>query len=422
MEKMSIEAREQYFKVMRKRYWAAEGKRDKSRILDEYCKNTGQNRKYVITKMLSDQKRKPKATKKGKPVKYGGEVTAVLVDLWKIFDYPCGERLKPVIETEVERLRRLEEIRCSDETAQKLKEISSATIDRKLRREKELSNRLRTRGNSSKSGDQLKKKIAVRLTEWDISEVGNIEVDLVFHCGSSTSGEFLNTVSTTDIYSGWWDGVAIMGKSQDATFQALKKIRANNPFEWKALDSDNGSEFINEVLYKYCCREGIEFTRSRPGRKNDNAYIEEKNWTHVRKVVGYLRYDTSSEQAVINNLYQQELVLYKNFFQPVIKLVKKERDGGKIKRKYDKAKTPYQRLMESGQLSEEVKLQLEATYLSLNPAELKRRIDIRLRELFDTYKAKNGRSNIVSHKKSKEPTVRFLNDGRTQFRSGFQMI
>lgn len=421
MEKMSMEAREQYFKVLRKRYWAAEGKKEKSRILDQYCDNTGQNRKYVITKMLSDPRSKPKASKKGKPVKYGGEVTAVLVDLWKIFDHPCGERLKPVIETEVERLRRLEEIQCSDETAQKLKEISSATIDRKLRREKELSNRLRTKGGP-KPGDQLKRKIAIRLTEWDISQVGNIEVDLVFHCGESPSGEFLNTVSTTDIYSGWWDGLAIMGKSQDATFQAIKKIRENNPFEWEVLDSDNGSEFINDVLYKYCCREGIEFTRSRPGRKNDNAYIEEKNWTHVRKVVGYQRYDTPSEQVIINNLYQQELVLYKNFFQPVIKLIKKERDGGKIKRKYDKAKTPYQRLMESGQLSEEAELQLEATYLSLNPAELKRRIDIRIRQLFDTYKAKKGTHDTNPHQKIQGRTVRFLNDGRTKFRSGVPMI
>lgn len=421
MEKMSMEAREQYFKVLRKRYWAAEGKKEKSRILDQYCDNTGQNRKYVITKMLSDPRPKLKVKRKGKPVKYGGEVTAVLVDLWKIFDHPCGERLKPVIETEVERLRRLEEIQCSDETAQKLKEISSATIDRKLRREKELSDRLRVKGNP-RPGDQLKRKIAIRLTEWDVSQVGNIEVDLVFHCGESPSGEFLNTVSTTDIYSGWWDGLAIMGKSQDATFQAIKKIRENNPFEWEVLDSDNGSEFINDVLYKYCCREGIEFTRSRPGRKNDNAYIEEKNWTHVRKVVGYLRYDTPSEQVIINNLYQQELSLYKNFFQPVIKLIRKERDGGKIKRKYDKAKTPYQRLMESGQLSEEAELQLEATYLSLNPAELKRRIDIRIRQLFDTYKAKKGTHDTHPHQKIQGRTVRFLNDGRTKFRSGVPMI
>jgi len=421
MEEMSMEAREQYFKVLRKKYWAAKERKEKTRILDEYCANTGQNRKYVITKMLSDVRPKLKVMRKGKPVKYGGEVTAVLVELWKIFDYPCGERLKPVIEIEVDRLRQMKEIQCSDETAQKLKEISSATIDRKLRREKELSNRLRMKGNP-RPGDQLKRKIAIRLTEWDISEVGNVEVDLVFHCGSSTSGEFLNTVSTTDIYSGWWDGLAIMGKSQDATFQALKRIRSKNPFEWKALDSDNGSEFINEVLYKYCRREGIEFTRSRPGRKNDNAYIEEKNWTHVRKVVGYLRYDTPSEQMIINKLYQQELSLYKNFFQPVIKLIKKERVGGKIKRKYDKAKTPYQRLIESGQLSEQAKLQLEAIYLSLNPAELKRRIDTTLHELFDTYQTKKRSPDIDPHKKVQGRSVRFYYDGRTNLRSGVLMI
>mgnify|MGYP001583712056 FL=1 len=151
-----------------------------------------------------------------------------------------------------------------------------------------------------------------------------------------------------------------MGKSQESTFQALKRIRGRTPFDWEGLDSDNGSEFINDILYKYCCREKLEFTRSRPSHKNDNAYIEEKNWTHVRKILGYLRYDTYAELSIINDLYRGDLRLYKNFFQPVMKLVSKERIGGRVKRKYDIPKTPYQRLMDSGQYPEASSLMITA--------------------------------------------------------------
>ena len=193
-----------------------------------------------------------------------------------------------------------------------------------------------------------------------------------------------------------------MGKSQESTFQALKKIRERAPFGWKGLDSDNGSEFINDILYKYCCREKLEFTRSRPSRKNDNAYIEEKNWTHVRKILGYLRYDTFAELSIINELYRGDFRLYKNYFQPVMKLVSKERIGGSLKRKYATPKTPYQRLMESGQISDQNRKQLEAVYLSLNPAQLKRSIDAKLDQLYQTYEEK-GRSQQVDPMKKVVP-------------------
>ena len=174
----------------------------------------------------------------------------------------------------------------------------------------------------------------------------------------------------------------------------MKEIRKRTPFDWKGIDSDNGPEFINQLLYKYCQREKLEFTRSRPYRKNDNAYIEQKNWTHVRKVLGYLRYDSPKELMIINGLYRDELRLYKNFFQPVMKLVSKERIGGRVKRKYDTPKTPYQRLVESGQVAEETKGQLEAVYLSLNPAELKRSIDIKLGKLYRIYEEKRGSQQV----------------------------
>jgi len=351
MEKMDMYSRNQYLKVLRERYLKVKSKKEKTQILNEYCYNTNQARKYVIRKIQTGVDQRPRQRKKRKET-YDGQVKAALAKVWEIFDCPCGQRLKPILEVEVARLRELAELRVSDEVALKLKKMGSATIDRKLKHQREVLHLLRSKGGP-KPGSLLKQKIPIRLTEWDTSKVGYVEMDLVVHCGSSSFGEYINTLSTTEVSSGWWEGEAITGKSQQSTFQALKKIRERTPFDWKGLDSDNGSEFINDILYKYCHRENLEFTMSRPSRKNDNAYIEQKNWTHVRKVLGYLRYDTLAELSIINDLYRGDLRLYKNFFQPVMKLISKERIGGSVKRKYDTPKTPYQRLMDSGQISEQ---------------------------------------------------------------------
>ena len=196
-----------------------------------------------------------------------------------------------------------------------------------------------------------------------------------------------------------------MGKGQDPTFKALKKIRKRTPFSWKGIDSDNGPEFINYHLINYCEKENLEFTRSRPNKKNDNAYIEQKNWTHVRKIVGYLRYDTDQELILMNSLYEKELRLYKNFFSPVMKLKEKERIGGRVKRKYDTPKTPYQRLLGSGQVSDEKKKELEAIYRSLNPAELKRKIDEKTRRLYTVYEKKKRTTEANLSKKQRPRLV-----------------
>jgi hypothetical protein len=311
------------------------------------------------------------------------------------------------LEGEVDRLREFGELRIPDEVALRLKRMSSATIDRKLKHQREVLHLLKLKGGP-KPGSLLKQKIPIRLTDWDTSQVGYVEADLVAHCGSSALGGYVNTLSTTEISSGWWEGEAIMGKSQEHNFWALKEIRKRTPFQWKGLDSDNGSEFINQVLYKYCHREGLEFTRSRPNRKNDNAYIEQKNWTHVRKVLGYLRYDTLEELMLINALYRNELRLYKNFFQPVMKLTEKVRIGSNIKRKYDIPKTPYQRLRESNQLSDKANAELETLYLSLNPARLKRDIDSKLDKFYQIYEEKRRTQQVDPYRKLAPRTVTFL--------------
>lgn len=398
-----MESRNQYLKVLRERYLKAKAKKEKTQILDEYCRNTGQARKYVIRKMQFGVDLRLKPRRKRKQT-YDGQVTTALARVWEIFDCPCGQRLKPILEVEIDRLIDLGELRVCDEVALKLKTMSSATIDRKLKHQREVLHLLRSKGGP-KPGSLLKRKIPIRLTEWDTTKTGYVEMDLVVHCGASTFGEYINTLSTTEVSSGWWEGEAIMGKSQESTFQSLKQIRQRAPFDWKGLDSDNGSEFINDILYKYCHREKIEFTRSRPSRKNDNAYIEQKNWTHVRKILGYLRYDTFAELSIINDLYRGDLRLYKNFLQPVMKLVSKERIGGSVKRKYDAPKTPYQRLMDSGQISEQTRKQLETVYLSLNPAQLKRSIDAKLEELYRTYEEKRKSQQVDPMKKVVPHTV-----------------
>lgn len=392
-----MHSRNEYLKVMRERYLKAKTRKEKSGILKEYCDNTQQSRKYVIRKMQPGLNLGPKTRRKRKET-YDSQVRAPLARIWEIFDYPCGQRLKPLLEVELDRLMELGELRISDEVASKLKRISSAAIDRKLRHQREVLHLLRSKGGP-KPGSLLRQKIPIRLTQWDTSKVGYVEADLVVHCGSSTLGDYTNTVSTTEISSGWWEGEAIMGKSQDRSFQALREIRSRTPFKWKGLDSDNGSEFINDILYKYCCREKLEFTRSRPSRKNDNAYIEQKNWTHVRKILGYLRYDTFAELSIINDFYRGDLRLYKNFFQPVMKLVSKERIGGRVKRKYGVPRTPYQSLMESTEVSEETKKSLKSIYLSLNPAQLKRSIEAKLDKLYQTYEEKGRASQVDPLKK-----------------------
>jgi len=394
---MDMHSKNQYLKELQQRYLMSRSRKERSSILDEYCKNTHQNRKYIISKINSSFSSKPKEKKKRKQI-YNGYVKAALAEIWEIFDYPCGQRLAPLLKTEVSRLRQLEEIFIYNEVAEKLATISSATIDRKLKHQREVLHLARKRGGP-KPSSLLYKKVPIRLTEWDTSELGFLEIDLVIHCGSSTLGPYISSLNTVEISSGWWEAEAIMGKGQDPTFQALKRIRKRAPFEWKGIDSDNGPEFINYHLINYCEKENLEFTRSRPRKKNDNAYIEQKNWTHVRKVFGYLRYDTDEELILMNSLYEKELRLYKNFFSPVMKLKEKERVGGRVKRKYDTPKTPYQRLIESEKISKEEKKKLQELYLSLNPAELKRKIDERTHKLYQVYEKKKKKGEPSPFKK-----------------------
>ena len=405
---MNIEARKQYMETLREKYFKA-NKKDKSKILDEYCKNTKQNRKYVIKKFNYKVKIKDRKDYKKRKTKYDGQVIAKLVELWKIFDYPCGQRLEQSIKTELERLRTFGEIKCSDNIAKQLLEISSATIDRRLDHEKEV---LKLKGKYRKKNSSfLLSTIPTKTSaEFDRYQVGNVQIDFVESCGVSVAGEYVNNLSIVDIMSSWWEGEAVMGKSQRVALVALDLIRKRMPFNWLEMHPDNGPNLLNYAMYNYAEKNGIDLSRSRAYHKNDNCFIEQKNSTHIRKVIGYFRYDTLKELSILNDLYRGPLRDYKNFFQPVIKLKKKVRVNGKIHRKYDIPKTPYQRLMESDQVDDKIKIRLKKRYESLNPAELKREIDKKLKELYKVYKRKQGvkiSKKANSFKKLKASMVSF---------------
>jgi len=401
---MNTEAKEQYMDTLRERYFKG-NKKEKGEILNEYCGNTKQKRKYVIKKFNYKIKLKRKADRKKRACFYDGAVIAVLVEIWKIFDYPCGQRLEEILNTETENLRAWKEITCSNEIAEKLKKMKSATIDRRLNHEKEV---LKLKEKYRKKSSFLLSTIPVKTSaEFDRNMIGNEQVDFVESCGASASGEYVNNLSVCDISSSWWEGEAIMGKGQQRALLGLDSCRKRTPFEWKEFHPDNGTNLLNFAVYAYAEKEGLKFSRSRPYHKNDNCFIEQKNSTHVRQVIGYLRYDTPEELDCLNDLYRNELRLYKNFFQPVIKLESKERIGGHIKRKYGRAKTPYRRLIESDQISEKEKESLTAIYRSLNPAELKRKIDKKLDNLYKIYQKKKGQENISLTNKLSPPLLSF---------------
>jgi len=405
---MTMQTRNEYLKELRSEYLQTKDKRKRGRLLTEAEKRTSLERKYLIKKLKpkSSLDRKPEQRKKRRVV-YDNQVTAALAVCWKIFDHPCGQRLESLLKIETERLRKLGELWCSDEVASKLQRIGFRTIDEKLKHAKEVERQKQK--YHRKIHPLLYEKVPVKVFgEQDRTKAGQIQVDLVEHCGSSAAGEFLCTLSTTDIALGWWEGEAIMGKGQERTLEGLDRAKDRYPFPWNEMHADNGVEFINWHLFRYAEREKLHFSRSRPYKKNDNCLVEQKNWTHVKKFVGYLRYDTPEELKILNDLYRNELRLYKNFFQPVMKLASKERIAGKIHRRYDRAKTPYLRVMESPEVSRTQKQKLKRIYESLNPAELQRIIDRKLDLFYSTYQQKMKSPKVEPKKKRKPVSVSFF--------------
>jgi len=375
---MTRRSKLELLEALRPRYGKA-GKKAKGRMLDEFCAATRYNRKYAI-QLLRHGPPRSKKSKPGRRPRYGRDVIAALAEVWQASGHICGKRLHPFLPELVEALERHGELRLAPEVKNKLLQMCRATIDRRLQRARST---LPLRGRTTtRPGSLLKSAIPIRtFADWDDARPGFLEIDLVAHCGETTAGEYLHTLSAVDIDTRWYEPVALPNRSQKATFEGIRTLRHRLPFPLLGLDSDGGGEFINYHLYHYCQEEQITFTRSRPFKKNDQAYVEQKNWTPVRQTIGYERYDSHQALALLQSIYQ-DLRLFVNFFQPVMKLQSKVRLGSKVRKKYDQAQTPYRNVMASDLVEQSVKQELTEVYLSLNPVDLRRRIDATLARLW----------------------------------------
>ena len=375
---MSRRSRWEYFRAIYARYGQAE-RQQKQVILDEFCANTGYNRKYAIRLLNgpAPERVRPPLRRRRAP-NYSPAAMAVLARLWEAAGYPWSVRLKALV-----RLWRPwmeKHFRLSAGLQRQLETISARQIDRRLRaRKQQVKRRLYGR---TRPGTLLKYQIPVKTDAWDVRAPGFTEVDLVSHSGHAAGGEFAYSLNVTDIHTTWTETRAVLGKGETAVRDRLEEITTTLPFRLLGLDSDNGSEFINWHLGRWCAKRDIQWTRSRPYKKDDNAHIEQKNWTHVRKLLGWDRYDTPEAVEAINDLYRNELRLWMNLFQPSVKLVKKLRVGSRLRRVYGPPETPLDRVLASKVLEPERAEALRALRRNLDPFELARVIERKLERVY----------------------------------------
>src|SRR5215472_15749386 len=348
------------------RYREAKGEA-RCRLLDEFCVTTGYNRKYAIRLLNGpppEQERKPRA--RGRKPRYRKQVISILTAVWEAAGYPWSVRLKALLPSWMPWIRK--RYRFSGDVEKQLLAMSARQMDRRLQPSKRQQKR-KTYGRT-KPGTLLKHHIPVKTDRWDVKGPGFAEIDLVSHSGNSADGEFAHSLNLTDIHTGWTESAGLLGKSEVAVQEALNEIRARLPFRLLGLDSDNGSEFINWHLKRWCDQEQIQLTRGRPYKKDHNAHIEQKNWTHVRKLLGWDRYDTHEAVAAMNALYSNELRLWLNLFLPSVKLLKKVRVGAKVRRVYDGPRTPFERVQACPQAHPEQVARLEQLRKRLDPFQL----------------------------------------------------
>ncbi len=364
---------DQFLAKLQKRYAKAK-KKERGRILDEFVATTNYHRKHAIALLRGKRHHRDRT----QPIRrlraryYTPEDQRAVLWLAELFDGIGSKRLRVAMNNELVSLRQQKHLHVSRACYQHLLEISPSTLDR-LRRSAPRPH-LRHRGGT-KPGTLLKSQIPIRtFADWDDKRPGFVEVDLVQHEGGNSSGFFACTLTVTDVCTGWTEMRAVRTKAQKFVFAALKHVRTNLPFALRGIDSDNGEEFINDQLLRYCNQEHLTFTRGRVGRKNDNAFVESKNWSVVRRLVGYGRFDTQRQVDQLNTLYAVYR-LYVNHFLPVTKLVARVREGRRVKKVYDAPKTPYQRVLDSPEVSDAEKAKLRAIHATLDVVTLKRQMD-----------------------------------------------
>jgi len=376
----------EYADAIRQRYRTSR-KAEKGKILDEFTKVSGLHRKAAI-RLLRYKSQGTGKKKRGRARYYGNEVIIALRMVWEASDRLCSKRLRPFIPEMLMVLRQHGEQHIDALVTTQLCQMSPATIDRLLQPWRRLGGR---RGLSvTKPGNLLKNSIPIRtFTDWQENKPGFLEIDLVAHCGESVDGFYLNTLTAVDIASGWTECAIVWGKGQSRVGGAIHHLKEQLPFQLLGLDSDNGSEFINQNLYDYCHRWHITFTRSRAYKKNDSCFVEQKNWNVVRRVIGYDRYTSKAAYDSLERIYNL-MRLYMNFFQPSMKLLSKSRHGAKVHKVYDTAQTPYQRLLKLGMLSQSKQTELAAIYHGLNPVLLLKQINDNLEKLWNLADRRNS--------------------------------
>jgi hypothetical protein len=331
--------RREYLRAIYARYQRSQAEQ-KGAILDEFCRVCDYHRKYAIRLLNGPPpERRPRPRRSRGPT-YGRPVLQALALVWEAAGFPWSLRLKALLPLWLPWLR--QRIALTPDVERQLVAISPRQIDRRLKpRKRELRRRIYGR---TKPGTLLKHHIPIKTDHWDVTHPGFTEIDLVSHSGDCADGEFAHSLNLTDIHSTWTETRAVLGKGQSGIVAALEDMRQSLPFRLQGIDSDNGSEFLNFHLVRYCRAGKIQFTRGRPYKKDDNAHIEQKNWTHVRKLIGWDRYDSPAAVGLLNDLYRHELSRMMNLFQPSVRLRRKERIGSRVKRVYDSPQTPLDRL------------------------------------------------------------------------------
>ena len=382
----SYQARMEYVKEVEPRYHSS-SKSEKSRILEEFCRVNRYNRKYAI-RLLNGAPPTRKVIRRQRSPTYSHETIRVAEAIWKFSGFLCGQRLQQAIPIWLPAARKRFGI--SPEVEQQLLSISSRQLDNRLKEKKRLWKKRFY--STTRPGSMLKRMIPIRTSNWDIRKPGFIEIDLVAHCGNSLSGTFVYTLDATDIRTGWTERVAVLGKGQHGILEGIRGIKNVLPFRLKGIDSDNGDEFINYHLLNFCLdsRPKIQFTRGRPYKKNDQPHIEQRNRTHVRQVFGWDRYDSELARDAMNDLYANELRLLQNIFQPSMKLIRKRRVGSKVTRVYDQSKTPFQRVLDSGEGDPEQVRILKQLVASIDPFDLSEQIDQKLDHIFELVAQRSG--------------------------------
>jgi len=382
---MSPRSKREYREAIHLRYKNAT-RHEKTAILDEFCATCGYHRKHAI-RVLKKFKRftKQKAKRKGKPTSYQHEaIGKPLKEIWLAANLPCSKRLKITLPLWLPGYVQLFGQLPADVTNALLK-ISPATIDRIL---KPIRIHYTKRGRSTtKPGTLLRKHIPIKTNQWDESRPGFLEADTVAHCGESVSGMYVNTIDFVNIATGWTEQRAVWGKGETGVLEQIKNIEKTLPFPILGFDCDNGVEFLNYHLLRHFTerKQPVQFTRSRAYHKDDNAHIEQKNWTHIRQWLGYDRLDNPKVVSLLNNLYTKEWRLFHNFFCPSVKLIAKERIGSKTIKHHDSPKTPYQRIMDSPHIQESVKRSLSNQLENLNPFMLRKTMDKKLKIIFSIF-------------------------------------